>query len=82
MGGHSMTKSNPVENPTSNAAEDPTLNGAALDPKVLETIGRALKAHYNDLVHAPLPDKFLSLLARLESEEQREERQGKPNASD
>ena len=67
----SMKKSNPVENPT--------LNDVALDPKVLETIGRALKAHYDDLVHAPLPEKLLDLLARLEveeleTEEQREEK--------
>ena len=61
-----MTKSNPVENPT--------LNDASLDPKVLETIGRALKAHYDDLVHAPLPEKLLDLFARLEAEEQREEK--------
>ncbi len=77
-----MTKSNPVENTTSNPAEESALNGAALDPKVLETIGRALKAHYDDLVHAPLPDKFLDLLSRLEKEEQRGEQQEKPDAND
>ena len=59
-----MKKANPVEKST--------LNDAALDPKILETIGRALKAHYDDLVHAPLPEKLLDLLARLEKEEQRE----------
>ena len=80
--GLTMTKSNPAENAPSNATEDSTLDGAALDPKVLETIGRALKAHYDDLVHAPLPDKFLDLLARLEEEEQREHSWGKPDASD
>jgi Anti-sigma factor NepR len=63
MGGRSMKKSK-------SSVEDSTLNDAALDPKVLETLGRALKAHYDDLVHAPLPDKLLDLLARLEKEEQ------------
>ena len=38
----------------------------ALDNKVLDAIGRALKAHYDDLVRAPLPDRFLDLLAELE----------------
>jgi hypothetical protein len=38
--------------------------------KLQETIGRSLKAHYNDLVHAPVPDKFLELLAQLELKEQ------------
>jgi Anti-sigma factor NepR len=57
-----MKKTNPVEKST--------LSDAALDPKVLETIGRALKAHYDDLVHAPLPAKLLDLLARLEAEEE------------
>ena len=52
MGWRSMKKSIPVEKST--------LDDATLDPKVLETIGRrALKAHYDDLVHAPLPDKLL-----------------------
>ena len=30
-------------------------------------IGKALKAHYDDLVDAPVPSKFLDLLAQLES---------------
>lgn len=80
--GQSMTKPNPVENTTSNPAEESALNGAALDPKVLETIGRALKAHYDDLVQAPLPNKFLDLLSRLEKEEPRGEQQEKPDAND
>ena len=61
MGGRSMRKTNAVENST--------LNDAALDPKVLETLGRALTAHYDDLVQAPLPKKFLDLLSRLEAQE-------------
>ncbi len=64
MGGRLMKKSTPVEKST--------LDDAKLDSKVLETIGRALKAHYDDLVHAPLPEKLLDLLARLEKEEQQE----------
>jgi Anti-sigma factor NepR len=75
-----MTKINPAGNTSSNPTEDSTLNGAALDPKVLETIGRALKAHYDDLVRAPLPEKFLDLLAQLEKEEQRD-LQEKPDDS-
>jgi hypothetical protein len=39
---------------------------AAPDPKAVEAIGRALKAHYANLVQAPLPDKFSELLARFE----------------
>jgi len=73
MGGRPMTKSNPVESTTSNPVEDTTLNGAALDQKVLDTIGRALKAHYDDLVQTPLPQKFLDLLAELEKQEQSED---------
>lgn len=29
-------------------------------------IGKALKAHYDDLVEAPIPTKFMDLLAQLE----------------
>ena len=42
-----------------------------LDPKVQESIGRSLKAHYDDIVNAPVPDKFLVLLAQLEAQELR-----------
>ena len=68
-----MTRLNPAEN----GAE----SDAALDPKVLETIGHALKAHYDDLVSAPLPQKFLDLLAKLEEEERHGEAEGNPNAN-
>jgi hypothetical protein len=56
--------------PKSKTAESLPLSDAALDPKALELIGRALKADYDDLVNAPLPQKFLDLLARLEIAEQ------------
>ncbi|HEV7257448.1 MAG TPA: NepR family anti-sigma factor [Bosea sp. (in: a-proteobacteria)] len=42
-----------------------------LDPRVQESIGRSLKAHYDDIVNAPVPDKFLVLLAQLEATENR-----------
>lgn len=42
-----------------------------LDPRVQESIGRSLKAHYDDIISAPVPDKFLVLLAQLEATEQR-----------
>jgi hypothetical protein len=41
-----------------------------LDPKIQEAIGHALKAHYDDLVSAPIPDRLLVLLAELEAKEQ------------
>ena len=70
-GGFSMTRPNAAENEAGDAA---------LDPKVLETIGQALKAHYDDLAGAPLPQKFLDLLARLEAEELRSEPDNHRNA--
>ena len=53
------------------AAEDeaPQTVRPALDQKVQDAIGRSLKAHYDDLVNAPIPDKFLALLAELEAKE-------------
>lgn len=47
-----------------------------LDPRVQESIGRSLKAHYDDLVNAPVPDRFLVLLAQLEDTERRLQAQG------
>ena len=43
-----------------------------LDPKVQEALGKALRAYSEDIVNAPVPDKFLSLLARLEAREREE----------
>jgi hypothetical protein len=40
-----------------------------LNAKLQDAIGRSLKAHYDDLIHAPVPDKFIELLARLELKE-------------
>ena len=40
-----------------------------LDPRVVETIGKALKAHYDDILKQPIPDSMLVLLAELEAKE-------------
>jgi hypothetical protein len=54
-----------------------SIGARGLDPRSLEAIGRSLKAHYEDLVRAPVPGKFLEMLDRLESTEQ-----SKPQGSD
>ena len=65
------------------AAKESTVAGKShvglargLDSRSQEAIGRALKAHYDDLVRAPVPDKFMELLDRLEATEQ----SGKPQS--
>ncbi len=55
-------------------------NVAAPDPEAIEAIGRALKAHYADLVHAPLPDRFAELLARFEGADRLPEPKGSSDA--
>ena len=50
--------------------------------EAVQAIGRALEAHYADLVQAPLPDKFLQLLARLEDDKSGSKAQGKRDALD
>jgi len=53
------------------AAARPRVGGGrGLDARSQEAIGRSLKAHYEDLVRAPVPDKFLEMLDRLEAAEQ------------
>ncbi|MCP4563684.1 MAG: hypothetical protein GY873_05405 [Bosea sp.] len=47
-----------------------------LDPRVQESIGRSLKAHYDELINAPVPDRFLVLLAQLEDTERRLKAEG------
>jgi len=51
------------------------------DPRALEAIGRALEAHYADLVQAPLPQKLVELLARLEAGDSASEVQGNGDAN-
>ncbi|HEY1886017.1 MAG TPA: NepR family anti-sigma factor [Roseiarcus sp.] len=41
-------------------------SGDETGSEAAQAIGRALEAHYANLIKAPLPDKFVELLARLE----------------
>jgi FixJ family two-component response regulator len=52
-------------NPNNDLVDTPVL-----DQKIQDAIGRSLKAHYNDLVSAPVPDRLLALLAELEAKEE------------
>jgi hypothetical protein len=61
-----------------NPPENREVFDAALDPKALEAIGRAIRENYGDLVRAPLPDEFLDLLARLEAKEQLSDQAKRP----
>ena len=58
------------------APDVPAESGA----EAVQAIGRALEAHYADLVQAPLPDKFLQLLARLEDDNSAPKAEGKRDA--
>jgi len=51
----------------SNALEDRSAAPPALDAAPLDAIGRALKAHYDDLLQAPLPARFEELLSGLDA---------------
>ena len=42
---------------------------AALDPRIQEVLGKALRAYCSDIVSAPIPDRFMVLLAQLEASE-------------
>jgi hypothetical protein len=55
--------------PRDNADVPRDAQDTRLNSKLQEAIGRSLKAHYDELVQAPIPDKFLELLARLELKE-------------
>jgi Anti-sigma factor NepR len=44
-------------------------NAIELDPRIQYALGRALKTYYTDLVTAPIPDRFLVLLAQLDAKE-------------
>ena len=63
-----------IEEETNTAKPNPAAavrdSEVTLDPRIQDAIGRSIKAHYNDLINAPIPDKFLVLLAELEAKEQ------------
>jgi hypothetical protein len=63
-GARTMTNSKPVE--------EIMLRRPALHQKILDAIGNALKARYDDLLPAPLPQKIVVLVARLERKERQE----------
>lgn len=52
--------------------DSPSVYERPLDAKIQEALGRSLRAHYDDIVRAPIPDKFLVLLAELEAKESRD----------
>lgn len=55
--------------PPTETETDPT--DVELSAAVQDAIGRSLKAHYEDIAKAPIPDKLLALLAELEAKETR-----------
>jgi hypothetical protein len=60
----------PSNGSTPEAGKIASAGAPELDPKIQDAIGRALKAHYDDLVSAPIPDRLLVLLSELEAKEQ------------
>jgi hypothetical protein len=41
------------------------------NPQIQEFVARSLQAHYESIVQAPVPDRFLVLLAQLEAQEKK-----------
>jgi hypothetical protein len=42
---------------------------ASLEPQIQEQLGRVLRSFCDDLIHQPVPDKFVALLAKLEAKQ-------------
>lgn len=42
---------------------------AFLEPQIQEQLGRVLRSFCDDLIHQPIPDKFVALLAQLEAKQ-------------
>ncbi len=40
--------------------------GPKMNSAIQHEIGKHLRAHYDDIVNEPVPDKFMELLAKLE----------------
>jgi hypothetical protein len=48
-----------ISRPTGNIAP-------RIDPRIQREIGKHLRAHYEDVVNEPVPEKFIELLRKLE----------------
>lgn len=60
-----------TQEPTGSVEEDSAGITTDVSPVVVDAIGKALKAHFRAIADIPLPDRFLVLLAELESRERR-----------
>jgi hypothetical protein len=49
--------------------DSPTLDTPVLDSKVQAELGHQLSLYYSSLVNQPIPDVFISLLAKLDKRE-------------
>jgi anti-sigma factor ChrR (cupin superfamily) len=60
--------------PPSHSIDDDDIAGEVpeLDAKIQAILGMALQTHFEDLVQAPIPDRFLVLLAQLEAKEKKD----------
>lgn len=54
---------------SANAVSGGEENDTVLDSKIQAAIGQSLKTYYDDLVSAPMPDRFMVLLAELSAKE-------------
>lgn len=71
-----MTHGNKSEGPASGQAggqrnnADPAMEEPAfLEPHIQEQLGRVFRSFCDDLIHQPIPDKLVVLLAQLEAKQ-------------
>ncbi len=64
-----MQQSNSDGTAVNHSVNEPNTDLPDLDARIKGLLGRALQSHYDDLVSAPIPDRFLALLAQLEAKE-------------
>ena len=57
-------------------------DGTPGDATPLDAIGRALRAHYDDLLREPLPPSFEALLSRLEAQDMRPDKSEEPSKAE
>ena len=63
-GGAPNKKGDKMQTRTGNHPSERT--GPHVDSRIQHEIGKHLRAHYDDIVNEPVPDKFMELLAKLE----------------
>jgi hypothetical protein len=61
--------------------KDAKSSASPIPPQAVDAVGRKLKARYDEMLRAPIPDKLLQLLDDLDRSQEQQGQDGKKSAN-